>query len=103
LTSSAPSKRPGAALVFPRIVFPSGNPAAAIVASLATYCVGYVARPIGGFFLGHWGDIHGRKTVLLVCRFLMGISTMAVGVLPTYQQAGILAPILLVALRLISR
>src|ERR1700750_2060546 len=91
-----------AALVFPQIFFPSGNPTVAIVASLATYGVGYVARPIGAFFLGHWGDTHGRKTVLLVCMFLMGISTMAVGVLPTYQQVGILAPILLVALRLIQ-
>ena len=51
----------------------------AIVASLATYGVGYVARPIGAFFRGHWGDTHGRKTVLLVCMFLMGFSTMAVG------------------------
>jgi len=91
-----------AALVFPQIFFPSGNPTVAIVASLATYGVGYVARPIGAFFLGHWGDTHGRKTVLLVCMFLMGISTMAVGVLPTYQQVGILAPFLLVALRLIQ-
>jgi MFS family permease len=91
-----------AALVFPQIFFPSGNPTVAIVASLATYGVGYVARPIGAFFLGHWGDTHGRKTVLLVCMFLMGISTMAVGVLPTYEQVGILAPILLVALRLIQ-
>src|SRR6478735_2643429 len=91
-----------ASLVFPEIFFPSGNPTVAIVASLATYGVGYVARPIGAFFLGHWGDTHGRKTVLLVCMFLMGISTMAVGVLPTYQQVGILAPILLVALRLIQ-
>ena len=86
-----------ASLVFPQIFFPSGNPTVAIVASLATYGVGYVARPIGAFFLGHWGDTHGRKTVLLVCMFLMGFSTMAVGVLPTYQQVGMLAPTLLVA------
>src|ERR1700744_2496075 len=91
-----------ASLVFPQIFFPSGNPTVAIVASLATYGVGYVARPIGAFFLGHWGDTHGRKTVLLVCMFLMGVSTMAVGVLPTYQHVGILAPILLVALRLVQ-
>jgi MFS family permease len=91
-----------AALVFPQIFFPSGNPRIAIIASLATYGVGYVARPVGAFFLGHWGDTHGRKTVLLVCMFLMGFSTMAVGVLPTYQQIGILAPVLLVLLRLIQ-
>src|SRR6201994_3357018 len=91
-----------AALVFPQIFFPSGNPRVAIVASLATYGVGYVARPIGAFVLGHWGDTHGRKTVLLVCLFLMGFSTMAVGLLPTYQQIGVAAPILLVVLRLIQ-
>src|SRR5690349_24601683 len=90
-----------AALVFPQIFFPSGNPTVAIVASLATYGVGYVARPIGAFFLGHWGDTHGRKTVLLVCMFLMGIATMGVGLLPTYAQVGVLAPVLLVILRLI--
>src|ERR1700758_4799867 len=91
-----------ASLIFPQIFFPSGNPTVAIVASLATYGVGYVARPIGAFFLGHWGDTHGRKTVLLVCMFLMGFSTMAVGLLPTYQQVGVLAPVLLVVLRLIQ-
>ena len=91
-----------ASLVFPQIFFPSGNPTVAIVASLATYGVGYVARPIGAFVLGHWGDTHGRKRVLVICMFLMGISTMAVGLLPTYQQVGVLAPLLLVILRLIQ-
>src|SRR6201987_2709023 len=91
-----------ASLVFPQIFFPSENPTAAIVASLATYGVGYVARPIGAFVLGHWGDTHGRKTVLILCMFLMGFSTMAVAFLPTYQQVGILAPALLVLLRLIQ-
>src|SRR6266436_3415880 len=60
-----------ASLVFPQIFFPSDNPTTAIVASLATYGVGYVARPIGAFVLGHWGDTHGRKTVLIVCMFLI--------------------------------
>ena len=69
-----------ASLIFPQIFFPSDNPTVAIVASLATYGVGYVARPIGAFVLGHWGDTHGRKTVLIVCMFLMGFSTMAVGI-----------------------
>jgi MFS family permease len=91
-----------ASLIFPQIFFPSGNPTVAIVASLATYGVGYVARPIGAFFLGHWGDTHGRKRVLILCMFLMGFSTMAVGLLPTYQQVGVLAPTLLVILRLIQ-
>src|SRR6202043_2927375 len=91
-----------AALVFPQTFFPSNNPTVAIVASLATYGVGYVARPIGAVVLGHWGDTHGRKTVLIVCMFLMGFSTMAVGLLPTYQQVGVLAPVLLVVLRLIQ-
>jgi MFS family permease len=91
-----------ASLIFPQIFFPSTDPKVAIVASLATYGVGYVARPIGAFFLGHWGDTHGRKTVLLVCMFLMGFSTMAVGLLPTYQQVGVWAPLFLVVLRLIQ-
>jgi len=91
-----------ASLIFPQLFFPSGNPQVAIVASLATYGVGYVARPVGAFFLGHWGDTHGRKNVLLVCLFIMGASTLAVGLLPTYSQVGVLAPILLVTLRLIQ-
>ena len=91
-----------ASLIFPQLFFPSDNPTVAIVASLATYGVGYVARPIGAFVLGHWGDTHGRKTVLILCMLLMGFSTMAVGLLPTYQQVGVLAPVLLVILRLIQ-
>ncbi|MDE2370376.1 MAG: MHS family MFS transporter [Burkholderiales bacterium] len=91
-----------AALIFPQIFFPKGDPKTAIVASLATYGVGYVARPIGAFVLGHLGDRHGRKQVLLICMFLMGFSTMAVGLLPTYAQVGMLAPVLLVVLRLIQ-
>ena len=91
-----------ASLIFPQLFFPSSNPTTAIVASLATYGVGYIARPIGALFLGHWGDTHGRKNVLILCMFLMGASTMAVGLLPTYDQIGIGAPILLVILRLIQ-
>ena len=91
-----------AALVFPQIFFPSENPRTAIIASLATYGVGYVARPIGAFVLGHWGDTHGRKNVLILCMFLMGFSTLAVGFLPTYAQVGLLAPALLVLLRLVQ-
>jgi len=91
-----------AALIFPQIFFPKGDPKTAIIASLATYGVGYVARPIGAFVLGHWGDTHGRKQVLVLCMFLMGFSTVAVGLLPTYDQVGLLAPVLLVLLRLVQ-
>ncbi|WP_322980270.1 MFS transporter [Pseudomonas sp. C11] len=91
-----------AALIFPQIFFPSTDPKMAIIASLATYGVGYLARPVGAFVLGHWGDTRGRKNVLLLCMFLMGLSTMAVGLLPTYHDIGILAPIALVVLRLIQ-
>ena len=91
-----------ASLVFPQLFFPSTDPTTAIVASLATYGVGYVARPIGAFVLGHIGDTHGRKNVLLTCMFMMGFSTMAVGLLPTYGQIGFIAPVLLVILRLIQ-
>ena len=91
-----------ASLVFPQIFFPESNSTTAIIASLATYGVGYIARPIGGFVLGHYGDTHGRKKVLLACMFLMGISTMLVGLLPTYAQVGALAPAMLVALRLVQ-
>jgi MFS family permease len=91
-----------ASLVFPHIFFPEGNPAAATVASLATFGVGYVARPIGSFLLGHMGDKFGRKKVLIFTLLLMGVTTFLVGCLPTYHSIGILAPILLVVLRLLQ-
>ena len=91
-----------AALVFPTIFFPSTNPQVGIVASFATFGVGYVARPVGAFVLGHWGDTHGRKNVLVLCMLLMGASTFLVALLPTYDSVGIWAPIMLVVLRLIQ-
>ncbi|SAK85479.1 major facilitator transporter [Caballeronia pedi] len=91
-----------ASLIFPQIFFPQNDPKIAIVASLATYGVGYVARPIGALVLGHLGDTHGRKFVLILCMFMMGFSTMAVGLLPTYAQLGLWAPAGLVAMRLIQ-
>src|ERR1041384_1406262 len=91
-----------AALVFPDIFFPKDDPQVAIVSSLALFGVGYVARPLGAFFLGHWGDKHGRKNVLVLCMLLMGGSTFLVGLLPTYDAIGVWAPLLLVILRLIQ-
>ena len=91
-----------AALVFPKIFFPEGNETAATVASFATFGVAYVARPIGSFLMGHIGDRLGRKKVLIGTLLLMGISTFLVGCLPTYTEVGMLAPILLVLLRLLQ-
>jgi MFS family permease len=83
----------------PDLFFPD---APGVAASFATFGVGYVARPIGAVALGHWGDKHGRKNVLVLCMLLMGASTFLVGLLPTYAAIGIWAPIFLVALRLIQ-
>ncbi|MHA6782099.1 MFS transporter [Pseudonocardia saturnea] len=91
-----------AALVFPNIFFAQSDPQVAIVAAFATFGVGYVARPIGAFVLGHLGDTHGRKNMLVLCMMLIGVSTLLVAFLPTYDQVGILAPTLLVILRLIQ-
>ena len=91
-----------ASLVFPLIFFPSNNPQVAIVASFATFGVGYAARPLGAFVLGSWGDKYGRKNVLVLCMLMMGASTFLVALLPTYGTVGIAAPILLVILRLIQ-
>jgi MFS family permease len=91
-----------AALIFGKLFFPSKDPMVGTIAALATFGVGYVARPIGSFFLGHLGDRYGRKKVLILTLILMGVSTFLVGCLPTYQQVGIAAPILLVVCRLLQ-
>lgn len=90
----------GAALVFNKVFFASSDPATGTLLALATFGVGYVARPIGAFFMGHIGDRFGRKKVLVFTLILMGASTFLVGCLPTYRQVGVWAPILLVFLRL---
>jgi MFS family permease len=91
-----------AALVFGKVFFPDSDPATGTLLSFATYGVGYVARPIGAFFMGHLGDRHGRKRVLLLTLLMMGVSTFLVGCLPTYNSIGIWAPVLLVILRLMQ-
>lgn len=91
-----------AALIFNKLFFPSLSAEAGLVASFATYGVGFVARPLGGLFFGTIGDRLGRKWVLVVTIMLMGGSSTLVGVLPTYASIGVWAPILLVVLRLLQ-
>ncbi|MCZ8379397.1 MFS transporter [Mycobacterium sp. CPCC 205372] len=90
-----------AALIFPKVFFPSGDDAA-LVLSFATFGVAYVARPVGAFVLGHFGDRLGRRNVLMFTLVLMGVSTFAIGCLPTFATAGWLAPGLLVLCRLLQ-
>jgi MFS family permease len=91
-----------AALVFNKVFFPAADPATGTLLALGTFGVGYLARPLGAFVLGHVGDRFGRKKVLVFTLLLMGVATFAVGCLPTYDTAGVLAPILLVFLRLLQ-
>jgi MHS family shikimate/dehydroshikimate transporter-like MFS transporter len=91
-----------AALVFNTLFFPTIDPLAGTLAALATYSVGFVARPIGGAIFGYFGDRAGRKVMLMITMGIMALGTFAVGCLPTYQQIGVWAPILLVTLRFIQ-
>ncbi|MFJ3958112.1 MFS transporter [Arthrobacter sp. NPDC090010] len=90
------------ALIFNLLFFPQGDPAMATVAAFATFGVGFVARPFGGLVFGQLGDKLGRKWVLVVTILLMGGASTLIGVLPTYDQIGLWAPVLLVLLRLLQ-
>lgn len=89
-----------AVLVFDKLFYPSEDPGLALLASLSTFAVGFIARPIGGVFFGYLGDKVGRRTVLVVTLTIMGLSTLGIGLLPTYAAIGVWAPVLLVILRL---
>lgn len=92
----------GAALVFHEIFFPEQSAAMALILAMGTYGAGYIARIVGAFIFGKMGDSIGRKKVLFITITMMGICTTLIGVLPTYAQVGILAPVLLVTLRIIQ-
>jgi metabolite-proton symporter len=88
-----------AVLVFPRLFFPASDPVSATLASLATFAIAFLARPIGSALFGHFGDRVGRKATLVAALLTMGISTVAIGALPTYETIGIAAPLLLAVFR----
>jgi MFS transporter, MHS family, shikimate and dehydroshikimate transport protein len=89
-----------AALVFGQLFFPEATPLQGTLLAFATYGVGFFARPVGGIIFGHYGDRIGRKTMLVLSLLIMGIATFLIGLLPTFESVGVLAPILLVVLRL---
>ena len=88
-----------AVLVFPALFFPTSDPATATLASLATFGIAFFARPVGSALFGHFGDRIGRKTTLVAALLTMGVSTVAIGVLPTYSSIGVAAPVLLALCR----
>src|SRR5499425_351355 len=83
-----------AVLVFPKLFFPKSDPASSVLASLATFAIAFVARPIGSALFGHFGDRIGRKATLVAALLTMGVSTVTIGTLPTYDSIGIVAPAL---------
>ncbi|WP_037318507.1 MFS transporter [Amycolatopsis orientalis] len=91
-----------AALVFGKLFFPTNDPLTGTLLAFLTYAVGFLARPVGGLVFGHFGDRVGRKKLLVLSLLLMGGSTCAMGILPTYASVGVLAPILLTLLRLVQ-
>src|SRR3954447_3750868 len=88
-----------AVLVFPPLFFPKSDPASATLASLATFAIAFLARPVGSALFGHFGDRVGRKTTLVAALLTMGISTVTIGLLPTYASIGVAAPLLLALCR----
>jgi MFS family permease len=88
-----------AVLVFPALFFPASDPATATLTSLATFAIAFVARPVGSAVFGHFGDRIGRKATLVAALMTMGVSTVAIGLLPSYASIGIAAPILLALCR----
>lgn len=91
-----------AALVFNKLFFPSFDPLTGTILSFSTFAVGYISRPIGGMIFGHLGDRYGRRFVLVATLVLMGVTTALIGALPTYATAGVMSPVLLVALRFVQ-
>ena len=91
-----------AGIVFNKLYFPASDPFVSTMLAYATFAVGFLARPLGGIVFGHFGDKIGRKSMLVLTLMIMGLATVAVGLLPTYEQIGIAAPLLLLFLRVLQ-
>src|SRR5580658_6439184 len=91
-----------AALVFNTLFFPNVDPRIGTLAALGSFTVGFLARPVGGVIFGHFGDRLGRKSMLMLTMIGMGGATALIGLLPTFDQIGLWAPVLLVALRVVQ-
>src|SRR5260221_11897377 len=93
---------PATALVFNKIFFAAGDAALATIAAFGPYAIGFLGRPLGAAIFGHYANRVGRKAMLAVTIIVMGLGTFLIGLLPTYQQIGIAAPILLIGFRLLQ-
>ncbi|MFF7710759.1 MFS transporter [Pseudomonas sp. NPDC007930] len=91
-----------AALIFNKVFFPTLDPLLGTLAAFGTFGAAFIARPLGGIVFGHFGDRLGRKTMLVLSLLMMGLATLSVGLMPTYEQVGIWAPVLLITARLVQ-
>ncbi len=91
-----------AALVFNKVFFPEVSPIVGTIAAFATFGVGFLFRPLGGIIFGHYGDRLGRKAMLVVAMLVMGVATFLIGLIPSYAQIGIAAPVILLMLRAVQ-
>ena len=91
-----------AGIVFNHLYFPAGDPVISTLLAYTTFAVGFVTRPLGGVIFGHFGDRIGRKSMLILTLMIMGVATFLIGVVPTYAQIGVWAPISLLGLRVLQ-
>ena len=91
-----------AGIVLNKLFFPADDPTTSLLLTYATFAVGFLTRPIGGIVFGHFGDRVGRKSVLVATLMIMGVSTVAIGLIPTYAQIGVWAPALLLLMRILQ-
>src|SRR5258705_886927 len=89
-------------IVLNKLFFPSNDPAVGVALAYASFAIGFIARPVGGLIFGHYGDRIGRKRMLIVTILIMGISTFAIGFVPTYASVGFWAPAILIGLRILQ-